>query len=279
MREVLTEVARDAGGTGDPVVLYQHRDVTVVRVGEVVAKSHRAAATALGERIAVASAHPDLLLAPLSGVLEIAGRAVTVWPAGEPVDPDDPENAPWEEAARLLAELHARPLPPGLPGHGAPARVREVLARPLPGDHPAAGTVRRAYASLPPLDGSGGRAALVHGDFHLGQLVRHEGAWRLIDLDDLGGGDPVWDLARPAALFAAGILPPEVWTRFLGAYRAHGGAVGADPWDRLDIPAKALAIQTAFRCVSQAVEEKRPLDPYESALIDTCDRIGSLAVQ
>lgn len=278
MREVLTEVARDAGGTGDPAIVYQRRDVLVVRVGEVVAKSHQDGATDLQARVAVAAAHPDLLLAPLGPVRRISGRLVSVWPAGQPVDPAAPADVPWEEAARLLAELHARPLPPGLPRQRAPIRVHEVLARDLPADHPATPVVRRAYARLPPVLEPEGPARLVHGDFHLGQLVRHDGAWRLIDLDDLGRGDPVWDLARPAAFFASGVLDPAIWTRFLDAYREHGGtAVTGDPWRGLDIPARALAIQTAARCVSHAVDENRRLDEYESALIATCDRIGSLA--
>lgn len=276
--EVLSGMARDAGGVGDPVILYHRHEVLVLRVGEIVVKSHRAESTALDDRIAVAAAHPDLLLAPLSGARRIGDRLVSAWPAGQPVDPGDPAGAPWEEAARLLAGLHSRPLPPGLPRQGAPARVHEVLSRRLPEGHPASAVVRRAYASLPPLLEPEGPRHLVHGDFHLGQLVRHDGAWRLIDVDDLGEGDPAWDLARPAALFASGVLPPQVWSRFLEAYRAHGGAdLGADPWSRLDIPAKALAIQTAARCVSHAVDENRPLDEYESALIDTCDRIGSFA--
>ncbi len=278
VRELLTEVARDAGGTGDPAIVYHRREVLVLRVGKIVVKSHHTGSSSLAERLAVAAAHPDLLLAPLSGVRELRGRLVTAWPAGEPVDPGDPEDAPWEEAARLLAALHARPLPDGLPRQGAPARVHEVLSRPLPEDHPATAVVRRPYASLPPVLEEGDGGHLVHGDFHLGQLVRHEGAWRLIDVDDLGRGDPVWDLARPAALFCAGVLPESVWSRFLGAYLEHGGVdLGPDPWRRLDIPARALAIQTAARCVSHAVDGKRPLDPYETALIDTCDRIGSLA--
>ncbi len=281
MREVLTEVARDAGGVGDPALLYQRRDVLVVRVGEVVVKSHRSGTTDLPARVAVASAHSDLLLAPLAPVREISGCLVSVWPAGRPVDPADPASVPWEEAARLLAELHARPPLPGLPRQRAPIRVHEVLARDLPEDHPATPAVRRAYACLPPVLEPDGRDRIVHGDFHLGQLVRYDGAWRLIDLDDLGRGDPVWDLARPAAFFASGVLDPVIWSRFLDAYREHGGSAldgdPGDPWDRLDIPARALAIQTAARCVSHAVDENRQLDAYESALIATCDRIGSLA--
>ncbi|NEE41548.1 phosphotransferase, partial [Streptomyces sp. SID7982] len=53
--------------------------------------------------------------------------------------------------------------------------------------------------------------SLCHGDLHLGQLVRHpapDGPWLLIDMDDAGVGDPAWDLGRPAAWYAAGLLAP-----------------------------------------------------------------------
>jgi predicted trehalose synthase len=43
---------------------------------------------------------------------------------------------------------------------------------------------------------------LVHGDWHLGQLGRRGEHWVLIDVDDLGVGDPAWDLARPAGFWA-----------------------------------------------------------------------------
>lgn len=130
---------------------------------------------------------------------------------------------------------------------------------------------------------------LCHGDFHLGQLVRapagepadgagpaHTGPWRLIDIDDAGLGDPAWDLARPAAWFAAGILPPEVWSRFLGAYQEAGGpALGAEPWLRLDVPARALTVQTAALALAKSTAEGRPLDEVEGVMIDTCARIAA----
>lgn len=278
MKEQLAEIARTAGGHGEPIILYDRHDVMVIRVGGVVAKSHGPQSTDLAVRLGVARSLPAVLLAPYGPPQAVGARQVSVWPAGDPVNPADPDAAPWAEGGRLLAALHRSPLAAygPLPPQGAPARVCEVMTR-LPAGHKASPVVRRAFEALPdPLE-TVAVPRLVHGDFHLGQLVSHEGGWRLIDIDELGWGDPAWDLARPAGLFAAGIIPSEVFNRFLAAYREAGGnAVPAegDPWAALDIPAKALAIQTAARCVSHAVEENRPLDELEMALIDTCDRIG-----
>jgi hypothetical protein len=45
----------------------------------------------------------------------------------------------------------------------------------------------------------------------LGQLGWRLGALVLIDVDDLGVGDPAADLARPAGFWAAGLLPDGDW--------------------------------------------------------------------
>ncbi|AUX44606.1 aminoglycoside phosphotransferase [Sorangium cellulosum] len=365
-------LAEDAGAPGDPVVLSGRADGLVVRVGGVVVKAHAPEADAgdLGTRLRLAASAPlrSVLLPPLalrpssaapperparsSGVegdgaaegalaglaLRVRGRLVTAWPAGEPVDPEDPDAAPWEEAARLLARLHATPLPAvaaagRLPRAGAPYRVLRAMARLRTAARtPAAIAVEEAFASLPP-PASGATAApagqpgarwraeqteaLLHGDFHLGQVIRvadppqapqaphsphalaagaglagasgaggapsldpragpRAGGFRLIDVDDLGTGDPAWDLARPAAWLAAGLLPPEVWWRFLSAYRAAGGrAVPAegDVWPALDAAARALAVQSAALAVASAGREARPLDEVEEALVDACRRM------
>jgi hypothetical protein len=101
----------------------------------------------------------------------------------------------------------------------------------------------------------------------------------LIDVDDLGSGVPAWDLARPAAWYACGLLPAEEWTCFLTAYRAAGGpAVPADgdPWPALDVPARALTVQTAARALTKAITEDRPLDEVELSMVDACARICAL---
>ncbi|MFD0153081.1 phosphotransferase [Streptomyces sp. NPDC055721] len=282
-------------------VLANRDDGTVVRHGALVAKAHAPDTEPEAHRTRLALAgHPavdGVLLPPqplpAQAPTEIDGRPVTIWPYGPPVAPDDPDAAPWEDAARLLARLHRTappsPLAPRLPAMRAPLKVElavDRMRRTAP-DHPAAATVLSAWRTIPDThthtdtdtDASGPRR-LCHGDFHLGQLVREprpvgDGPWRLIDIDDLGLGDPAWDLARPAAWFAAGILPPEVWSRFLGAYQEAGGpAVGADPWVQLDVPARALTVQTAALALAKSVAERRPLDEVEDVMIDTCARIA-----
>ncbi|MGW7197979.1 phosphotransferase [Streptomyces chryseus] len=301
-----------------PDVLADRPDGTVVRHGAVVAKSHApdTDAAALTARIA-AAAHPllaGILLPPLpvppaqrsaaratgprGFTAELHGRPVSLWPYGTPVDPDDPDAAPWEEAATLLARLHATApgalrLPAPLPPMRGPAKAARAVARMrASGPHPAgaATAVLRAWAGLPAwardeAPPPPARTALCHGDLHLGQLVRapsgapREDRWLLIDVDDLGVGDPAWDLARPAAWYAAGLLAPDVWNRFLGAYRAAGGTAvpsGGDPWPQLDVSARALTVQTAALALAKSAAAERPLDEVEELVVDACARIASL---
>ncbi len=335
---------------GATVTLADRPDATVVRHADTVVKAHapRTDPAELALRLTVAARHPDILLPPLTPApVALHDRLVTFWPYGTPVNPDDPDAAPWEAAATLLARLHRIPAtdfapvertsatggsatgtsgtrcdlptePPAVPAPRSPVaatlagsatatstatalplppmrgpakaaraigRLRAALVA-APAPHPAVPPILRAWAALPAWARAEaampGTPALCHGDLHLGQLVRHpspDGPWRLIDVDDLGVGVPAWDLARPAAWYACGLLPPDEWTRFLTAYRAAGGPAvptDGDPWPALDVPARALTAQTAALFVTKALAAGRPLDEVEQSLVDACDRMGSV---
>ncbi|MER6156683.1 aminoglycoside phosphotransferase family protein [Streptomyces sp. NPDC001868] len=272
-------------------VLAERADGTVVRHENTVAKAHAPDTdpTHLTLRLKVATSHPDTLLAPVHPTpTPLHNRLVTFWPYGTPVDPDAPEAAPWEDAATLLARLHRQPPPPGLPPMRGPAKAAQAIARlkAAAPEHPATTSILRAWHTLPawaraeaPMPDT---TTLCHGDLHLGQLVRHPattGPWRLIDVDDLGVGVPAWDLARPAAWYACGLLPPEEWTRFLAAYqRADGPAVPThgDPWPVLDVPARALTVQTAALAIAKSTAAGRSLDDAQRSVVDACDRMGGI---
>jgi hypothetical protein len=273
-------------------VLADRADGTVVRHGDVVAKAHAPGTppAELAARLAVA-AHPALagVLLPPLGPLAPGARLISCWPHGSPVDPHAPELAPWEEAAVLLARLHTADLsalPAPLPAMRGPLKAARAVARMRRAAPPrGSALVLRAWATLPPWargETPGPALALCHGDLHLGQLVRHPaptGPWQLIDIDDLGIGDPAWDLARPAAWHGCGLLSAADWSTFLGAYRAAGGSAvpgAGDPWARLDVPARALTVQTAALALAKATEAGRPLDEAETAVLDACARIAGL---
>ena len=251
--------------------------------GEVVVKLHheRTDAAALAARLAAVT-HPSLAplwVQPLEPRPRRSpnGREVTLWPRVD-VLTESAGDHPWAEAGRLLAALHQTDpggIPTGpLPAHGGPARLARALVRVLSVDHPmttmlvALGTRLLREARTPPT-----RRTLVHGDWHLGQLARTPDGLRLLDIDDLGVGDPAWDLSRPAGFWAAGMLDDAAWDTFLDAYRDAGGpAVPAqgDPWPDLDLPARCAVFVATVRALTiQPAHSEQPAD----ALLEACSRM------
>jgi aminoglycoside phosphotransferase (APT) family kinase protein len=150
-----------------------------------------------------------------------------------------------ERATAQLREVNARPSARWLTeGDGDMSEHSRGLSRPALDRLADAGERLAARLAQP------GQVTWTHGDFHLGHLghtlLRRQ--WRLIDVDTVGVGDPAWDLARPAAFYAAGLLDRPAWSRFLAAYREAGGpAVPADgdAWGALELPARAAALIAA----------------------------------
>jgi aminoglycoside phosphotransferase (APT) family kinase protein len=238
----------------------------IVLDGDVVHKLHRPGTDpkALRTRLRI-SAESGSFVSPLETVPQrIDHRWRSSWPRVETVVPE-PDRVPWSDTGRLLARLHRERTPARSPAHGWPQRLRRAVNSARSND-----IVRRAAASLPDevwRSGSPSRpSTLVHGDWHLGQLGRRSAAepWLLIDVDDLGFGDPAWDLARPAGFWAAGLIPDDDWSLFLQAYRdADGPALPqGDPWPVLDAFARAAVVQAAAH------------HPDDELLIAACVRMG-----
>jgi hypothetical protein len=303
---LVTVGRRYAGSDVDPVRLRRpaHRPGTgavLVRCGPVVVKAHAPGTdpAALRRRLAVAagSALADVLLTPVDPEpVAVADRLLSVWPYGETVTVD-PVGVPWAEAATLLARLHtvaarAGEAVAGLPGCGAPERlagaVRTLRGLAHSGEaSEAAAVVEAAWRTLPAWARDGGPApgpvAVVHGDWHLGQLVAPGGAgWRLADVDDLGAGAPVWDFARLAALRALGVVREAEFRGFLDAYWAAGGPAlrpgGGSPddptgWAALDAVARAAVVSMAAR---RLAEPGRTFpDALEDDLVRACVAVAA----
>lgn len=248
------------------------------------------------------------------------GRLATVWPRVGTV-PRDPSAVPWAETGELLARLHMAPVPAEssfdsvpirdstpIPPHGAVARLRRALdglARvneaPTAEQEAAARVVARAAGALPAeawLTRAPGRPlAVVHGDWHLGQLGHFAqpgqgakrnpghpsrrgavGRWLLLDPDDVGVGDPAWDFARPAALLAAGLIDPRAWKAFVDAYRGAGGPAlpppPSDPWPPLEPVARAGVVQAAAAVLRRAITEGHAFDDADRGLLAVCDALA-----
>lgn len=258
--------------------------------GRTVLKVHASTTepSRLFTALAVAGAHPEVFVAPLRPHVERHGdgRAVTQWPRVRVLDPTSEQ--PWRGIGQLLARLHTLPITSShrLPQHTWLPRLARARARLAPSaDVSPEALVRRAIDSCSQEIERSEMAArahetLVHGDFHLGQVAVTDDGLRLIDVDDLALGDPVWDLARPAGYHAAGLLPVGAWDELLAGYRSTNPTTtaigdGRSWWPELDLPARAAVALAAARELTALREGGIDIDsePTAVALVQACGRM------
>jgi hypothetical protein len=105
----------------------------------------------------------------------------------------------------------------------------------------------------------GAHRGVVHGDLYEGQiLVDHDYALRMVDIDDLGWGDPVLDAATfTAHLLALAESHPKARDRIL-AYRR---LLRRDYLAHLDVAEDELAWREALIMLTMATGPFRVLDP------------------
>lgn len=250
----------------------------VIGRGSVVVKLHARRTDSVGLRARLAAVHsPDLTrlwVQPLSVAIAAApnGRVATVWPRVEPLQPNDP--VPWAQLGGLLAALHSVPISSGGPAQAGAARLRRAVAGVQElGRSDLAWLAEFGEQLVERLPRRGQVTTWVHGDFHLGQVARRHGdaGWLLLDIDDMGLGDPAWDLGRPAGFWAAGLLDDSAWSAFLAAYRAAGGRgvpSSGDPWPVLDLSAQAAVFIAASRAL-----RRTPRSSTARSLLAVCLRM------
>lgn len=245
----------------------------------VVAKhpSHTIAAE-LAARLAAASVDPlrRVYAPPLTDTPIAApdGRLLTFAPRTEPL-PED-EAPPWHEAGALLARLHACPVTDDLPEHGGRQQFAAAVSE-ADALHPggATDTLRELGRTLNQTWPEPTRASIVHGTFDLGRLGRlpRTTPWLLTHPETLGVGDPAWDLAGPAALWAAGLLDEASWHAFVGGYAAAGGRTPTEgqPWPGLDHPARCALLMATVAELRRCPAYPHPeLTPAAEALLAAC---------
>lgn len=256
-------------------------------LGEKVVKIHAAGTSKddLNARMQIIQTKPfsEIFLKPLRPYCTetSADRLFTIWPLASSLNLET-TYIPWRESAKLLADLHKIPHDPkasGLPKARAVQRWEKAIAS-LDEIRPDRQSfewriVCEAAATIDLPSWLFTRTHWIHGDWHLGQIVRQSDSWRLIDMEDMGLGHPTWDLARPAAFFAAGLLSSEEWDSFLRSYLEFGGkAVDRnDIWQSLSPAAQCLTIQCAAVALGKAQESGRDLLDDERAFVASCERM------
>jgi len=181
------------------------------------------------------------------------------WGSGDLAASPSPDAA--FRAGAALAALHRVPVP--------------AAARPVPAPGEAAAAAAAVAAVLPEFAARAAALAArhpdrgpertVHGDFSADQvLVDADGDVRLIDLDRLGGGDPMRDLAGFAVeeRLRPGARP--LVAHLVEGYRAAGG----------DLDVARLRAWVPLCALGRAIEPFRRCDPDWPALVDQALAVG-----
>ncbi len=281
-------------------VLSARSERTLFRFDDEVIKIHarETLAEELDARLELISRSPwnQIFLQPIKSQSQTLrqGRIMSQWPFAEALTISEDE-IPWHKCGKLLAELHQIPIavnnfPFSLPIATAAKRWQKSIAE-LKSlnfiDHRLKAPwliveEMTAKLTLPKIYSA--RTHWIHGDWHLGQLVREKSEQKsemnlkLIDIEDMGLGHPVWDLARPGAFYAAGLLDPEDWSSFLNSYLTAGGPAfqarrNETFWEILGPAVEVLSLQCAAVGLRKAYLEERSLGDDEQAFIETCARI------
>ena len=226
----------------------------------------------------------SLFLQPLSQKPQLdGGCALTIWPHATPFNPDSSsQDVPWNECAAHLAALHNADLDPGriVLTSGWLPRLSRSLAK-LRGMLECAerSLILEASQTLPHFSCSSwnlSQNSIIHGDWHPGQMVYFENRLVFIDIDDVGLGNRMFDLAKPAAFFLSGLLESNLWNEFRESYEnsCQMAKVNRDHfWKDLELPARASVIQSAITALAHASESDRKLADFEAELIKTCQRV------
>ena len=134
-------------------------------------------------------------------------------------------------------------------------RSAEVVSRLLPGLSTAA---RRLVESIGAASGEPVAERIVHGDLYEGQVLVADHSLGLVDLDDVGPGDPVLDAANFCAhLLALAVSAGQAARRVLGYRQLLRTAF----LQRLSVDSRALAWREAYAMLLLAPGPVRVLHP------------------
>ncbi len=278
---------------------------TVLQHDSIVAKCHFTADNeSLAEKIRTIqeSDFKSIFLQPNQSTYHCQNEkfGISYWPEAERISPDKLTKGLWSQIGSLLAKLHSIPIKDSKLRFRAElfsnfSQVNEKIANcfnqcSVSSKHRKhLEKINQAWISI--LTHKNFHKVVKdirlrpkvwsHGDFHLGQIVfvqeQGKDSVRFIDFDTICHSIPEWDLARPAALFAAGVLPAHLWQSFIESYAGHKFIYNFNEkelWSNLDIPAKVMIVNLATIAVNRARLADENLEDSELQLIETCKAIS-----